>query len=264
MLVSAFVLANLGAALVDTPAALLGVKIDVNNLPPGLADANLFVQDAAFVLTVVIFAQMGGRMVRSWQFGLRPVPLRQAIVLIGATLGATLLFTFAWAALVGSPTEHVLNKLGADQGTILLLLSALLTCVMAPVCEELLFRGFVFSALRNWTGTWPAALITGLLFGAFHFGSAPTLDLVPLAVLGVGLCLLYRYTGSLYPCIAAHSLNNSFAFGAQEHWIWWQIPVLMLAALAVIALLARALTRVGVITAELPPSCGAPAVIPSA
>ena len=54
--------------------------------------------------------------------------------------------------------------------------------------------------------------ITGLLFGGVHAGSAPALDLVPLAALGFGLCLLYRYTGSLYPCIAAHSLNNSLAF----------------------------------------------------
>ena len=49
-----------------------------------------------------------------------------------------------------------------------------------------------------------------------HVGSAPVLDLVPLAVLGFGLCLLYRYTGSLYPCIAAHSLNNSLAFASLE------------------------------------------------
>jgi membrane protease YdiL (CAAX protease family) len=40
------------------------------------------------------------------------------------------------------------------------------------------------------------------------------LDLVPLAALGVGLCLLYERTGSLYPSIGAHSLNNSVAFAA--------------------------------------------------
>ena len=46
---------------------------------------------------------------------------------------------------------------------------------------------------------WPAAIITGLVFGGVHAGSAPVVDLVPLAGLGFGLCLLYRYTGSLYP-----------------------------------------------------------------
>ena len=67
-----------------------------------------------------------------------------------------------------------------------------------------------------------------------HAGSAPALDLVPLAALGFGLCLLYRYTGSLYPCIAAHSLNNSLAFAASRSW-GWQIPVLIAGALLAIA-----------------------------
>ena len=66
----------------------------------------------------------------------------------------------------------------------------------------------MFTSLRNWKGTWPAAVITGLIFGGVHAGSAPALDLAPLAALGFGLCLLYRYSGSLYPCFGAHALNN--------------------------------------------------------
>ncbi len=92
-------------------------------------------------------------------------------------------------------------------------LSAALTCVVAPIGEEFLFRGYIFTALRNWRGPWTGAVVTGLLFGLVHAGSAPLLDLVPLAALGFGLCLLYRRTGSLYPCIVVHSLNNSVAFG---------------------------------------------------
>jgi membrane protease YdiL (CAAX protease family) len=92
-------------------------------------------------------------------------------------------------------------------------------------------------------------VISGLVFGGVHAGSAPALDLLPLAALGFGLCLLYQYTGSLYPCIAVHSLNNSIAFGSLEDWDW-QIPVLMVAALALIWLIARMLIRAGVITPE--------------
>ena len=151
-----------------------------------------------------------------------------------------------------STKEKLLEQLGANEGTALLLLSAALTCVMAPICEEILFRGFVYSALCNWRGPWPAAILTGLAFGGIHAGSAPAVDLVPLGVLGFGLCLLYRWTGSLYPCIAAHSLNNSLAFGALESW-GWQIPLLMAAALALIALLAWGFKRAGVITPPPPP-----------
>jgi len=76
------------------------------------------------------------------------------------------------------------------------------------------------------------------------------LDLVPLAGLGFGLCLLYRYTGSLYPCIVAHSLNNSLAFAALEGW-GWQAPVLMAGALAAIGALVLAGKRIGLITPEV-------------
>jgi len=41
-------------------------------------------------------------------------------------------------------------------------------------------------------------------------------------------------TGSLYPCIALHALNNSLAFGVSQDWDW-QIPLVMLGANAVIA-----------------------------
>ena len=114
-----------------------------------------------------------------------------------------------WSAVFHPDKEKLLEQLGTNEGTALLLLSAALTCVVAPICEEFLFRGYIFTALRNWTGTWPAAIDHGPAVRRGAPGSAPALDLVPLAGLGFGLCLLYRYTGSLYPCIAAHSLNNS-------------------------------------------------------
>jgi membrane protease YdiL (CAAX protease family) len=87
-----------------------------------------------------------------------------------------------------------------------------------------------------------------------HVGSAPVLDLVPLAGLGFGLCLLYRYTGSLYPAIVAHSLNNSLAFSSLEKWSW-QMPVLMVSALIGVGALALLFKRLGVIEpAPFPPA----------
>jgi uncharacterized protein len=250
-LVSGLVLAAVGGLLVDIPALAFGVKISASHVPPGLAIADTMVQDGAFVLVAVFFAQLGGRTVSASQFGLRPTGLGRAARLAVVTLAGFLLFSLIWSAAFHAGKEKLLEQLGVDRSTILLLLSAALTCVVAPICEEFLFRGFIFTALRNWRGVWPAAVISGLVFGLVHAGSAPAVDLVPLAVLGFGLCLLYRYTGSLYPCIAAHSLNNSLAFGSLENW-GWQIPVLMLAALALIGLLALVLMRTGVISAEAP------------
>jgi uncharacterized protein len=256
-LLGGLLLAALGALAVDIPAAIFGVRIDSSSLPGWLEILDTVVQDAAFVLAAVLFAKVGGRVVRAWQFGLqRPGvgwlrPLLGwlwALGMILVTLLAFLVFSAIWAEILHTNTkEKLLEQLGANEGAALLLLSAWLTCVVAPICEEFLFRGFIFRALYNWRGLWPAALITGLVFGSVHAGSAPAVDLMPLAALGFALCLLYRYTGSLYPCIATHCLNNCIAFGALEGWSW-QVPLLTVAALGTIALLALALRAVGVIT----------------
>jgi len=261
-LLSGVALAAVGALVIDIPALALGVKITSSHVPPGVVIADTALQDAAFVAVAVFFAQLGGRALGAWQLGLRPTRLSRAVWLVLLLLLAFLVLNVIWSAVFHTGKEKLLEQLGTRQSTVLLLLSAVLTCVIAPVSEEVLFRGYVFSALRNWRGTWPAAVITGGTFGAVHLGSAPTVDLVPLAALGFGLCLLYRATGSLYPCIAAHSLNNSLAFGSLEDW-GWQIPVLMAAALALIGLLALALMRAGVIAPEPKPPGAAPVPIAS-
>lgn len=249
-LIAGLVFATVGALIVDIPAAALGADVNAKHLAPGLTIADTAVQDAGFVLVAIFFAQIGGRIVTPEMFGLRPTRLRRAVWLGFLTLAGFLLFTVVWSTIFHSEEEKLLEQLGVKNSTLLLVLSAALTCVVAPIGEEFLFRGFVFTALRNWRGLWPAALITGVLFGAVHAGSAPAVDLVPLGVLGVGLCLLYKATGSLYPCIAAHCVNNSIAFGSLENWSW-QIPVLLAASLAVLATLGVALTRAGV-TSRLP------------
>jgi membrane protease YdiL (CAAX protease family) len=250
-LVTAFV----GSLIVDLPALALGVDVSAKHLPPGLTIADTAVQDVGFVAVAVFFAQLGGRRVRAEMFGLRPTRLWRAVWLVVVTFASFLLFTLVWSAIFHHTEEtKLLEQLGANETTALLVLSAGLTCVIAPIAEEFLFRGFIFMSLRNWRGVWPAALITGVLFGAVHAGSAPAIDLVPLGVLGVALCLLYRATGSLYPCIAAHCVNNTIAFGSLEGWDVAQVAALMAAALAVHAALAITLTRLGVASRDPAPA----------
>jgi membrane protease YdiL (CAAX protease family) len=112
----------------------------------------------------------------------------------------------------------------------------ILVCVLAPLAEEFFFRGFFFTALRSWKGIWPAALVTGLIFGGIHAGSSNIAFLVPLAFFGFALCLLYAKTGSLYPCIAIHAANNSVAFSSSQDWGWQVVPVLA-GSLALVALI---------------------------
>jgi hypothetical protein len=253
-LVVAVVLALAAALIVEIPASIAGVHFSASSEPPGgieLIDTVL--QDAIFVITSVLIARSGMRRVRSSQFGLVSTPAVRAAVLVVCAFLVFLVFSIVWATVLKISTEEkLLEQLGANEGTALLIGSAALTCVVAPICEEFLFRGLIFTSLRNWKGPLPAAIITGLVFGAVHATSAPEQDLLPLAVLGFALCMLYRWTGSLYPCIAAHALNNVIAFGELESW-GWQIPVLLVGALGAIFLLMQLARRVGLITDDWGP-----------
>ena len=80
----------------------------------------------------------------------------------------------------------------------------LVIAVTPAVCEELLFRGLIFSGLRR-LGAWPAVLVSALLFGLAH---ASIYRLLPTLVLGVVLGVLRWRSGSVVPGIVMHAVNN--------------------------------------------------------
>lgn len=83
---------------------------------------------------------------------------------------------------------------------------ALLALVVAPVVEELIFRGILLPALTRMAGVKVAIMVVSVLFAAVH-GHWPSF--VPLFMLSVALCLAYIYRGSLITSIAMHSAFNS-------------------------------------------------------
>jgi membrane protease YdiL (CAAX protease family) len=235
-LVAAFAGALVGALVIGIIGAIAGADFD--SPPPAVNIIATIVQDACLIIAAVLFAGMAGRPHPS-QFGLRPTQLGRALALIALTFVAFYFFTAIWVAIVGGdPNDEKLPKeLGADDSTVALLAVAFLVSVVAPMAEEFFFRGFFYGALRNWRGVWPAAIITGLVFGGIHAGSSDVEFLVPLAFFGFALCVLRERTGSLYPCVVLHCANNSVAFGVSQSWNW-QIPVLFLVAISIIGLVA--------------------------
>ncbi|HEX4109584.1 MAG TPA: CPBP family intramembrane glutamic endopeptidase [Solirubrobacteraceae bacterium] len=239
------VAAVIGELIIYIPAIAAGAN--AQHPSAGIELASTVVQDGCFVGAAVWCAWRLGGAATSWGFGLRPTNVRRAVLLVIALLVAFFAFNAAWGALLNLGSDkQLLNQLGVKRAASLKAGAAILVCVIAPMCEETLFRGYMFTALRNWRGLWPAVLITGVIFGLVHGASSPAGDLLPLALLGAGLCLLYWRTGSLYPGIAAHSINNSIAFGVGVGWSW-QIPLLTGGSLAAIAAAALMLRRAGVI-----------------
>jgi membrane protease YdiL (CAAX protease family) len=240
-LIAGLVAALLGAAVIGVAAAPFGASL--SDPPPSVTILGTIWQDLCFIGAALFFARASERP-WPWHFGLRRVPLWSSVGWAVVAWIAFYAFTAAFVGILGlHPEEDDLpEQLGVNDSAVALVVVAVLVAVIAPVAEEFFFRGFFFGALRNWKGTWPAAIITGLVFGGIHAGSSDPAYLVPLATFGLALCLLYVKTGSLYPCIALHCANNTVAFGVTQDWSW-QIPVVFAGSMVLLTLLALAVER---------------------
>lgn len=145
------------------------------------------------------------------QLGLRPVGLKAFGIALLTLIGYYIVVALFATLLVNPEQEDVASELGVNDPSVLVAISAvLMIAVLAPLSEELFFRGMVFSGLRSRFSLWPAALISGVVFGLPHVLTGP-LAAIPLTVLGVALAWLYERTGSLWPCIFIHMINNGLA-----------------------------------------------------
>lgn len=94
--------------------------------------------------------------------------------------------------------------------------------LLAPLGEEILFRGYVFNTLRRMWNAGPGVLIAAYAISALLFALAHSLAatqglialLVPAFFMGLVLAWGMHRTGSIIPCFIAHSMNNSLALVA--------------------------------------------------
>jgi membrane protease YdiL (CAAX protease family) len=224
--------------------AITGTSADDNSA--GVTIVGTLIQAGVFIGTAVMFASFVDKP-QPWQFGLRRTRFWPAVGWAALGLFAFYLFAIVYTAAVNPDIKQkVTQELGADQGTAGLIAAGLVVIVVAPIAEEFFFRGFFYRALRNRFTVYVAAALDGIVFGFIHwdFSSAHGLLIVPpLAFLGFMFCLVYERTGSLFPVIALHAVNNTVAYAGQVHH-GWEVSVvagpLMLIALV---LAPRALPR---------------------
>ena len=132
-------------------------------------------------------------------------PIGFVIYYVGATLLTALLSLFSWfnadeAQSVGFDT----NLFGADR-----LFAFITIVVIAPIAEELIFRGWLYPKLRAHVGIVIAILATSLLFAFLHGQLNVGADVL---VLSAVMCLLREFTGTIYAGILLHMLKNALAF----------------------------------------------------
>ena len=192
------------------------------HLEQGLSSVKFVV--AALLTQIPMFLVVYLRLVLpgavTWaELGLRPVPLGY-LLRMGVGGGAVGLVAIDIVGILLSQVGLQPNQLEQfafvrSEGRLefgLLLISA---AVLAPFVEELFFRGFLFGLYRRRQPVWVAYVVSSLLFTLLH--NDPTHMTVPqMAGLSVGICMLalmltwlYQRTGSLYPGMLAHGLNNA-------------------------------------------------------
>jgi sodium transport system permease protein len=134
-----------------------------------------------------------------------------ALVVVSGTLIDVLLRAFeAWGlqepGRARAEAGVYLKLLGPEQTRAGLAAAALLIAAVAPLCEEMVFRGFLLSAFRPALGGVLAVAVTGALFGLLH-GDMPARH-VGLALVGACFGTMVVRSGSLWTGVAAHAVYN--------------------------------------------------------
>lgn len=136
---------------------------------------------------------------------------------LGALLLSLVLF-FLWAqisSIIFPPTQNGqvgLRMASKLTGLAYISVRFIFTCWIAPLTEEIVFRGLVMTSLERYKKFHLDVLVSSCLFSLIHIlqhGWVVT-DFVTYFVPGMILGVLFRYTQSIYWSIAAHVLWNSF------------------------------------------------------
>lgn len=108
-----------------------------------------------------------------------------------------------WPDLSGQDTAEAFRSAKDPLAKGLLILSA---AIVAPLVEEIVFRGFIYGVIKRYTDGIFAALCSSLLFAAIHLHVG---TLFPLAILAMVFCAMYELTGCLLVPIVMHALFNA-------------------------------------------------------
>ncbi|MEX2551220.1 MAG: type II CAAX endopeptidase family protein [Nitriliruptoraceae bacterium] len=152
---------------------------------------------------------------------LGPTRTTPAMVGIGLATGFVVAFASytvnAIAVLISGSTEPVEQQLLQDAlaGGVPLILVTLLAIVVAPLAEEVIFRGVLFRALAGRLTVTVGALLSAIVFAVIHFEvvfSQPV-ALLGLFTIGLLLAVAYHLTGNLLVPIIAHGVFNAISIG---------------------------------------------------
>ncbi|HEX2090341.1 MAG TPA: type II CAAX endopeptidase family protein [Actinomycetota bacterium] len=172
------------------------------------------VGELAFGVTVVLWLRYVSKAsVAALRFPRQP--LRDVASGIGVGVGLIFLGGFtlylvreAVSLFTGEPPQQPEQIVACVRGATLAFMAPVVI-VLAPICEEIFFRGFLYNGLRRRLPVWGAAVVSSVVFGLVH---VHPLLIPPLFVVGLGLALLYERQQSLLAPVVAHATFNILGF----------------------------------------------------
>lgn len=140
-------------------------------------------------------------------FGFKPVQARWLYIAAGLGVlgyGLNLIIQFAYMSLFGADHSQSVLHTASQAGPLAFIASFIAGAILTPLGEEFLFRGVVANALNRY-GAWAGVGLSSIIFGLVH-GVGMVL---PIAIMvGVLSSLLFRRTGSVWPCVMLHCVYN--------------------------------------------------------
>ena len=106
---------------------------------------------------------------------------------------------------VNAESAGVSNDILFENG---LPVALLIAAVVPAICEELMFRGYIFSALSNRLKPNTAILITSIIFGAYHMN---IVSLFTVSFIGAVICYVTYRTNCIYTGMLMHFINNAIS-----------------------------------------------------
>ena len=194
----------------------LGLKLahmeEENAMPWLLASNMLF-----YAISLVGFLKFFRQRQIDWRqaLGFQRKTLRGAMACGGLVFLATLpplAATFAVYAKfchmlgIENTPQSVVEILADSDSAVVIALVSIFAIAVAPVFEEVFFRGFAYPALKQRWGTWKALATVSAVFAVIH-QHVPSMG--PLFTLALGLGLAYELSGSLVAPITMHALFNT-------------------------------------------------------
>lgn len=185
-----------------------GIFIDSSSL---LFNAILTALEAIAILFSVYIFGLRRRHLNWADLGLKPVSLGWLFLAIAIgfaimpTVGLiALLIQYALGLPVSNPQLGFLipERLTVPGAILMFLFGGF----VVPLAEEIFFRGLLYRWMRQFWNVWPAIIVSSILFGLLH-GEISVAGAT--FILGIILAWLYERSGSLWPSITIHVINNS-------------------------------------------------------